>query len=210
MKTRTALLSVVAVFGLGSANPVFSQDHGGEKKAEKPVPESPTPEQMKAWMESVSPGEPHKRLEAQTGDYTVKGRTWVDSKASPMEMNGTASIKMIIGGRYQALEFKGDTMGMPFEGTSLTGFDNVAKEYFSTWVDNMRTGIVFYRGKADDKGVVTMSCEIDDPMNPTVKCKCRQVVRSTDKDHFSTETWMKHAKDLEEFKAAEMSFTRRK
>src|SRR5262245_54291672 len=163
---------------------------------------------MKAWMESVTPGEPHKKLEAQAGNYTVKGRTWMDAGAQPMELNGTASIKMIIGGRYQVQEFKGDTMGMPFEGTGLTGYDNVSKEYFSTWVDNMRTGIVYYRGKADDKGVVTMTCEIDDPLNPTVNCKCREVLNFTDKDHFSFETWMKHAKDPEEFKAAEMSYTR--
>jgi len=209
LKTRYVLLSAVAVFGLGwSSNLAFSQEKGGEKKAEKPVA-GPTPEQMKAWMESVTPGEPHKKLEAQAGNYTIKGRTWMDPKAPAMEMNGTAVIKMIVGGRYQVLEFKGDSMGMPFEGTGLMGFDNLAKEYFSTWVDNMRTGIVYYRGKADDKGVVTLTCEVDDPLNPSVKCKCRQVMKITDKDHFTTETWLKHANAPAEFKAAEMSYARK-
>jgi hypothetical protein len=203
-KTNYAWLSAVAALGLGwSANHAFSQDRAGEKKIG-----GPTPEQMKAWMESVTPGEPHKKLEAQAGSYTVQGRTWMDPKAPAMEMKGTASIQMILGGRYQVLEFQGDSMDMPFEGSGLTGFDNVSKEYFSTWIDNMRTGIVHYRGKADDKGVVTLTCEVDDPMNPSVKNKCRQVLRSTDRDHFSTETWMKRA-NAEEFKAAELSFTRR-
>ena len=208
-RIRSVLLPVAALFVVGLANHVRSQEQSGEERPEEPAPASPTPEQVKAWMESVTPGEPHRRLEAQTGDYTVEGRTWANAKAPPMELKGTASIRMILGGRYQALEFKGDTMGMPFEGAGLTGFDNVSKEYVSTWVDTMRTGILVYRGTSDGKGVVTMTCEIDDPMNPAVKCTGRQVVRSADGDHFSTETWVKRADEPVEFKAAEMSFARK-
>lgn len=211
MRTRWTLLSAVAVFGIGwSANRVFSQDVGGEKRAQEPAPAGPAPGEMKAWMESIVPGEPHRKLAAQAGDFTVKGRTWMDPEARPMEMNGTASIRMILGGRYQVQEFQGDTMGMPFEGTGIAGYDNVSKEYFSLWVDNMRTGIIHYRGKGDDKGLVTMTCDMDDPMNPTAKCKCRQVMKFTDGDDFSVETWVKRAKHPEEFKAIEMSYTRKK
>lgn len=209
-KTRHAGMLVVAILGIGwSTNYAFSQHKGGEKKAEAPATVGPTPEQLKAWMDSITPGEPHKKLAAQAGNYTVQGRTWMDSKSPSMALKGTASIKMIVGGRYQVLEFAGDSMGMPFEGNGLTGFDNLSQEYFSTWVDNMRTGIVHYRGTSDDKGVVTLTCEVDDPMNPTAKNKCRQVMRIADKDHFSTETWMKRANASEEFKAAEMSFSRK-
>lgn len=209
--TRYVLLSGMAVFGLGwSASHALSQERGGEKKAEKPASAGPTAEQMKAWMESVVPGEPHKKLAAQAGDYTIKGRTWMDAKAPPREMKGTATIKMILGGRYQVQEFKGDSMGMPFEGTRLAGYDNASKEYFSTWVDTLRTGIVYYRGKADSQGVVITTCEMDDPLNPALKCKAREVSRFTDDDQFSVETWMKRANDPEEYKAAEMSYTRKK
>jgi hypothetical protein len=211
MMTRWTLLSTIAVLVLGgSASHLFSQDTGGEKKAKEPALAGPAPDAMKAWMESMTPGEPHKKLELQAGEYTVKGRTWMDSSAPPVDLNGTATIKMILGGRYQVREFKGDSMGMPYEGTGIAGYDNVSKEYFSTWVDNMRTGIVYYRGKSDDKGVVTMTCEIDDPLNPTVKRKSREVVKFTDQDHFSSETWMKDPKHAVGFKAAEMSYTRKK
>ncbi len=33
-------------------------------------------------------------------------------------------------------------MGMPFEGMGIDGYDNLAKQYVSTWVDNMGTGIM--------------------------------------------------------------------
>src|SRR5262245_9714723 len=98
MRTRRTLLSTITVLLLGSsATQLFSQDAGGEKKAKEPAPAGPTPEAMKAFMASMTPGEPHKKLEAQAGDYLVKGRTWMDSKAQPVELNGTASIKMILG-----------------------------------------------------------------------------------------------------------------
>jgi hypothetical protein len=203
MRTRWVLLSTVAVFGLGwSADRCFSQD--------KADAAGPTPEQVNAFIESMTPGEPHKKLAAQAGEYVVKGRTWMDAKARPAEFTAAASLKSIIGGRYQVQELKGDSMGMPFEGTGLAGYDNVSKEWFSTWVDNMRTGIVHYRGHADDTGVVTMTCEMADPMNPAVKCTFRQVMTFTGKDGFSVETWRKDANHPAEFKAVEMTYTRKK
>jgi hypothetical protein len=33
-------------------------------------------------------------------------------------------------------------MGMPFEGLGYTGYDNVKKQYFGTWIDSMSTGIM--------------------------------------------------------------------
>jgi hypothetical protein len=211
MRTSRALLWAVAVFGFGwSAGHVFSQDQGGDKRGEEPAPGKSSSEELKAWMDSMTPGEPHKSFAAQAGEYAVKGKIWGDPKGPPIETNATATIKMVMGGRYQVQEYKGDFMGMPYEGMRIAGYDNVSKEYFTVWMDNMRTGILVARGKADEKGVITLRGEMDDPKNPGAKCKLRDVMKTTDKDDFSFETWMSDSKHPEEFKVGEIDYTRRK
>jgi hypothetical protein len=203
MRTSKLLLSAVVVFGFGwSAGQVFPQD--------KPAAGQPSPEEVKAWMDAMTPGEAHKSFAAQAGEYAAKGRLWSDPKSPPIESNATATIKMILGGRYQVQEYKGDFAGMPYEGTRIAGYDNVAKEYFSVFIDNMRTGVLVARGKADDKGVVTLTGEMDDPKTPGAKCKVRDVMKTTDKDEFILETWMTDAKHPEGFKVCEVDYTRRK
>jgi hypothetical protein len=35
---------------------------------------------------------------------------------------------------------------MPFEGISTLGYDNAKKTFFSTWIDNMGTGMMVMEG----------------------------------------------------------------
>ena len=203
MRTRWALLSVVAVFGIGwSAGQVFSQD--------KPAAGQPSPEETQAWIDSMTPGEPHGKFAAQAGEYTAKARIWTDPKAEPIESKSTATIKMVMGGRYQVQEYKGDFMGMPYECTRVCGYDNVTREYFTISIDNMRTGFLLARGKADDKGIVTLTGEMDDPKTPGTKCRFRDVMKTTDKDDFAIEMWMSDPKHPDEFKVCEVGYTRRR
>jgi hypothetical protein len=58
---------------------------------------------------------------------------------------------MIMGGRYQEGKHTGNFMGMPFEGYSLTGYDNARKVFVTSWIDNMGTGIMYMEGKWDEK-----------------------------------------------------------
>ena len=57
-----------------------------------------------------------------------------------------------MGGRYLEQRFKGDIMGMPFEGIGYTGYDNVKKQYWGTWMDNMSTGMMTSTGTAPPTG----------------------------------------------------------
>ena len=41
-------------------------------------------------------------------------------------------------------------MGMPFAGYGRTGYDNVKGEYWSTWTDNMSTGVMVFSGRYDE------------------------------------------------------------
>jgi hypothetical protein len=46
----------------------------------------------------------------------------------PPQPKARAKNEMIMGGRYLMGSYKGEMMGMPFEGYSMTGYDNAAKK----------------------------------------------------------------------------------
>ncbi|MEO5682606.1 MAG: DUF1579 domain-containing protein [Chitinophagaceae bacterium] len=102
---------------------------------------------MKAWMEYMTPGDIHKMLSKADGEWTYEATMWMERGAPAEKSTGTAVNKMILGGRYQESKYAGNMMGMPFEGYSLTGYDNARKVFQSSWVDNMGTGVMQLEGK---------------------------------------------------------------
>ena len=80
-------------------------------------------------------------------------------------------MKMIMGGRYLVENFEGTSMGMPFQGMGLTGYDNIDKKYKSVWVDNFGTGIMMMEGDANDMGGLTMYGKMNDPMGGVMHMK---------------------------------------
>ncbi|MDB5210043.1 MAG: hypothetical protein JWQ30_870, partial [Sediminibacterium sp.] len=95
---------------------------------------------MKTMMEAGTPGKEQAMLAKSNGVWKAETTMWMSPDAPPMKSNGTATNKMIMGGRYQQMAFKGDMMGQPFEGLGTTGYDNARKVWTSTWIDNMGTG----------------------------------------------------------------------
>lgn len=106
---------------------------------------------MKAWMSYMTPGDVHKMLAKDDGEWNEEITLWMAPGAPPTKSTATASNKMIMGGRYQESRHTGNFMGMPFEGYSIVGYDNARKIFVSSWVDNMGTGIMFMEGKWDEK-----------------------------------------------------------
>lgn len=106
---------------------------------------------MKAWMSYMTPGDVHKMLAKDDGEWNEEITVWMAPGAPPTKNTATVSNKMILGGRYQESKHTGNFMGMPFEGYGLIGYDNAKKVFVSSWVDNMGTGIMTMEGKWDDK-----------------------------------------------------------
>lgn len=104
----------------------------------------------KAWMENMTLGEPHKMLAKSTGEWNCEMTMWMAPDAPPMTTKMTSSNKMILGGRYQVSNFKGNLMGQPFEGVSTTGYDNTKKVYTNTWIENMGTSMMSMEGTWND------------------------------------------------------------
>ena len=162
--------------------------------------------QMKAWTAYMTPGNEHKQMEKSVGDWKVVTKMWMDPSQPPTTTEARAKNEMIMGGRYLMGSYKGEMMGMPFEGYSMTGYDNAAKKYVSTWVDNMGTGIMYLEGKWRDdiKGIEFRGNAVD-PMTGK-DMKVREVLMFKDDKTQMMEMYMEDKG--KEMKTMELTMTK--
>ena len=122
-------------------------------------------EMMKKWQEFSTPSAEHKFLATMVGNWTYTQKMWEPGQSKAEEAKGTAKMKMILGGRYLQQDIKGTAMGMPYEGTGLTGYDNLKKKTVSTWADNMGTSILHGSGTLNiDKKIMSEEGQFTCPM----------------------------------------------
>ena len=138
---------------------------------------------MKAWMDYMQPGEFHKLLAVYNGDFDEEVTMWMTPGAPPTVSTSTSKNEMIMGGRYQKSINKGDMMGMPFEGMSITGYDNAKKVFTSMWIDNFGTGTMLLTGPYDPKTkTITLRGNEVDPMTGK-DLLVKETFQLIDKDH---------------------------
>lgn len=144
------LLAIVTAAGVAMAD-----HHEGKAKAaaneSKPAADQANAavDPMAEMMKAAAPGQAHKNLEAMVGTWKAVVKNSFMAGQEPTE--GIAENKMIMGGRYLEMRFKGTMVGQPFEGYGLTGYDNTKKTYTSFWIDNMSTAWMSGAGSMDDK-----------------------------------------------------------
>jgi len=183
MKTRsiTVVLSLLAVL---LAVPAVAQ--------EEPKPGAPAmgdAAMHEAMMKAMAPGEPQKRLARLAGDWTFTNKFWMAPGQPAMESNGTMHGEVLMGGRYVEHTWKGSMMGAPFEGRGTDAYDNVAKQYAASWIDNMGTGIMYSTGTCDDAGkVCTYNGGYWDPMTGK-KATMKSVITWLDDNTFTNEMY---------------------
>lgn len=192
-KARICGLVVLGVV-LGLAKPALAQEK--EMSADEQA-------MMAKWAEFSTPGEAHGRLAELAGDWDWTMTWWMQSGAQPERSSGTSKSEMILGGRYVSDRITGTAMGQPFEGRGLTGYDNHLKEYFSTWVDNMGTGVFVSRGKYDPQSKsLVMTGTMDDFMDGKKKTM-RSVLTHVDENTTRFEMYAP-GPDGKEFKTMEL------
>jgi hypothetical protein len=120
-------------------------DH--HKKGEAPAMSAEEMAMMKAMEAAATPGEPHKQLADSVGEFQAQMQMWPAPGAPPMNTSMQVKRKMDLGGRVLVEHWKGEVMGAAFEGRGRTGYDNVTKRYWSTWTDNMSTGLLVMYGQ---------------------------------------------------------------
>jgi Protein of unknown function (DUF1579) len=158
--------------------------------------------QMKAWTEYATPGTAHKMMADETGTWNCDMTFWTEPNGKPEKATSTANIKMILGGRYQETNYSGTMMGQSFQGKSTLAYNNASKEYTTTFIDNMGTGMLVAVGKFDDK---TKSMELKgDMINPVngKKTPYREIYTIVDATTRKME--MFDVKNGEEFKSMEI------
>ena len=142
-------------------------------------------EMMKKWMEISTPSEGHKLFDKYVGKWDATVKSWMDPAAPPTESKGMCEFSKMLGGRFLQQDFKGQMMGMPFEGHGMTGFDNFRKEYVTTWMDNFSTSIMKMTGTMKDSKTMEMTGMMDEPMTGEKDKKIRMTETWTDDDHFT-------------------------
>lgn len=165
---------------------------------------------MKNWMENMTPGPQHAMLAKSEGTWDAETTMWMADGAPPEKGKGTCINKMILGGRYLQINFKGQMMGQPFEGTGTTGYDNSKKVFTNYWMDNMSTTPMMMEGTWDEatKSVTSkgrMICAANGK-----EMEMREVFKIVDDNTQVMEMYSPDMKTGKEYKNMEIKYTRRK
>jgi hypothetical protein len=163
---------------------------------------------MEAMMKAMMPGDAQKLLNDMVGTFDVKVTAWMMPGQPPTGGSGTAVSTWIMDGRYVQQKFSGKFMGMPFEGLGYTGYDNVKKSYWSTWVDNMGTGVMTSTGSTSDGGKTwKFQSSMPDPMTGKDTPEESQLT-VTDHNHYTMSMWSP-GPDGKMMKMMEIAYTRK-
>lgn len=168
-----------------------------------------TEDEMKKWMDYMTPGDIHKMIASWDGDWTGDIITWMAPDAPPSNSTGSCTNKMIMGGRYQLGNFDGSFSGMPFQGMSLLAYDNSKKVFESIWIDNMGTGVMHLKGTWND---ATKTLTLTGPMLEPTSGKEITMKETLQIVDANTQVMSMYAPgpDGKEFKNMQITFKRKK
>jgi len=144
-------------------------------------------------------------LATRVGTSKAEVKMWMDPSQPPSTSEATTVTEAMLGGRYFKSTHTGTMMDMPFEGYEISGYDNVKKEFFNVWMDNMGTGIMVSTGTYDEATqTLTFTGQMTEPMG--TEMSVREVVKATDNDHSTFEMYV----DMggKEMKNMEINYTR--
>jgi hypothetical protein len=102
-------------------------------------------------QEFPKPGPEHEILKKMEGNWDIT------MKFGGMEVKGTVTQKMELGGLWLVSSVEGEFGGTKFQGKGLDSYDPAKKKYVSVFVDNMSTSPLLMEGTYDKaKKTLTM------------------------------------------------------
>lgn len=171
------------------------------------MPDSAT--MMKNWQDYMAPGAMHSMMAKWDGAWDGEVTMWMEPGAPPQVSKSTATNKMIMNGLYQQSNHSGNMMGMPFNGQSTIGYDNHKKEFISSWIDNMGSGIMVLKGPWDDASkTMTLKGTMTDP-GTKQDVDIKETFKIIDDNTQEMEMFIKMP-DGSEFKTMNIKYTRKK
>jgi len=187
-------LLVLFLFLFSSLNLLKAQDENAMNE-----------EMMKAWQEYMTPGAMHDLLAKSVGEWKTEIKSWMDPNMPPTVTEGKSVCESILGGRYFKSTETSNFMGMPFEGLSLSGYDNATKKFFSYWVDNMSTGGMMLEGSYDEATKTFIYA--GSGMSFTGEYKVREIIQLINDDETMFTMYMEES-GKPEMKMMEIKYTR--
>lgn len=182
------------------------KDANTAKNEPAPVLDSAT--KAKNMMAYGMPAEPHKMMAKWDGNWTAEVKFYMPGMPEPMTNTLKTVNKMINNGLVQYSTHSGDMMGMPFNGVSQTGYDNHRKVIWSTWMDNMSSGLVYMEGTWDDAAkTINLKGKMTDPETGQ-QLDMREVMKIVDDNTQMMEQYLTH--DGKESKSMDITFKRSK
>lgn len=171
------------------------------------APAQPSMEEMQQrQIEYMTPGAGHQVLNDRVGQWKMEVRYWLPGVPDPMVSLGTSSMQWIMDGRYIEDHTQASTDQGPFEGRGFVGFDNLTKEYVSTWIDSMSTGVMISRGTFDAAtNTFNFTGEMPDAAAGGMR-PMRSVETKLDANHWRVEMFV--AGPEGEFKQMELNYSR--
>lgn len=144
-----------------------------------------------AWPADTSvPGPHHARLAGFAGSWDIHTRFWQQPGAAPHESDGTAELRLILGGRFLEQRQEGRHLGRPTSGIGYVGFDNAKGRYVSLWLDDLNTAVLRTEGAPDPSGkVIRTRGTIDDAATGKV-LRIEEVMTLVGPDRFTYEAWV--------------------
>lgn len=191
-----------ALLAIAAAGGAFAQEKaktGGEPAF--------SPAEMAAWQKAATPGPHHQHYAEMAGTWKAAAKMWMKPGTEPMLSEMKAVCEVLMDGRYIVEKIEGTMMGMPFQGMSIAGYDNVKGKHTLVWIDNMGTGTIYSEGDCSDNcAVETQVYTYKDPM--TMKdTKVKMVSRKIDANKHVLESFTV-GDDGTEFKNMEITYTR--
>ena len=161
---------------------------------------------MAKWQAYASPNDNHRVLDPLVGTWGYVVKWWMTPDSQPETSKGTSETTWMMGGRYLRHTATGTSLGQPFEGMGLTGFDNGRKTYQTIWIDNMGTGMMIGEGTYDP-GTKTLTDRgrFTDPM--VGQRSYRGVITFVDDVHYRYELYVAD-ENGKEFRMMEIVYTR--
>jgi hypothetical protein len=139
-------------------------------------------------QEAPKPGPEHKLLARQAG-------TWdTTMKFGDMEVKGTATFKMDLGGLWLVGTLESKLFGQKFSGRSLDSYNPARKKFVSVWVDSMGTAPLLMEGTFD-KETKTLTMTGEGPGMDGKPIRFRSVSRMPDADTLVMKMYMGPGKE---------------
>jgi hypothetical protein len=172
-------------------------------------PEVDSATAMKNWQEYMTPGDMHKMMASWDGTWVGNVSMWMPG-APEQKSTSIAENKMIMNGLYQEATHTGNMMGAPFNGKSMLAYDNFKKQFISTWIDNMGSGVMVMNGTWDSTSkTISFTGKSMDP-STRMDCNMRETFQVVDDSTHVMQMFGPDPKTGKEMKMMEITYKRKK